>query len=152
MLYDINHINKAIIRVLGELSYERAPDSAKELEGIIGHFFFVAADWRDDKPTRDFPQGYCYPRRADLASLKKMCGAIKECIQMSSSDGYCQILLVRRIVEISEELMAKFRQQRDAGEYRRNPAYICELDEASDWGRVMLALKATFIESKKVST
>ena len=150
MKYDINHINSAIIRVLGELSYYRTPNSAKELEGIIGHFFFIAADWRDDKPTRDFPQGYCYPWRTDVNSLTKMCTAIKECIQMSGSSGYCQLLLIRKIVELSEELMAKFRQERDAGTYRRNVGYICELDDKSDWGRWMIVLRTTFIKPEKI--
>lgn len=152
MQYDINHINSAIIRVLGELSYGVAPKSAKDLEGIISHFFFISTNWRDGKPKRDFPQGYCYPWRADIDSLKKMCGAIKECILMSSSDGYCQILLISRIIEVSEELMAKFRQYCDGGIYFYNPAHVRELDDKSDWGRWMLALKATFIESKKFST
>lgn len=153
MKYNLERINIAIFNTLYELLYGDAQHSAKSLEGAISSFFIDAADWtRARLAAGQFPEGSCYPLRADIDSLYTMCKAIDEAIQRDSSCRGSHRGLIRKIIELSEEYMAKFRDSRNVGTYNGNVSHIRELDIHSDWGRWMLALRVTFIKPEKVST
>ncbi len=147
MQYDINQINKAIVETLAELLYGQSQTSAKSAEGAIAIFFMQAADWTAEKAAKEqLSEGFVYPWRADMDSIGEMCNSIAATIRNYSSCRGGHRRLIQKIVELSEELMAKFRQERDAGTYRHNAGYIRELDGSNDWGKWMLALRAEFIK------
>lgn len=148
MQYDINQINKAIVETLAELLYGESQTSAKSVEAAIAIFFMQAADWTAEKSTKgQLPEGFVYPWRADMESVKVMCSTIAATIRNDSSCRGGHRKLIRKIIELSAELMTKFRQERDAGTYRRNVGYIQGLTEMNDWGRWMIALRAEFIKT-----
>lgn len=150
MKYDINHINKAIVYTLAGLLEGIETDSAKDLQGMLGSFFFLAAGGGSNSEPKDGqePEGYCYPYRADPSALAIMCEAIGS---VTNYHPDCRWKLIQKIIERSEELMAGFRKARDAGDYKRNYGYIEDLDDGNDWGRQMLALKAVFFEIEAVA-
>lgn len=149
MHFEVNNINHAIIDTLADLLTGDAQRTAKQLQGSIGSFFFLAAGGCGNAGPEHKPEGYCRPYGADLDSLKRMCQAIKEQINHNSSYQRSQLKLIRKMRELSETYMANFRQQRDSGSYPSNTGYICDLSPDNDWGRQMIALDEVFSPRKR---